>query len=188
MVKSLIFCEGGDDIGFITKLCKYLTLNMTKIDIKKMSGKSNFFKEESYEIYKQQIEAGMYHKVLFIVDSDDIEGDAQYSGFQNTENKLKEMINKLGIEHLATINIVCDPITTNGNLEHLLLSTIEETKKNCLTTLLSCITGMEVHSSKKILLSSYEVIFKESPYNFNHHHFNKLTAELKKLNSTNGEQ
>lgn len=187
MVKSLILCEGGDDIGFINRLCKYLTLNMTKIDIKKMSGKSNFFKEESYETYKQQIEVGMYNKVLFIVDSDDVEDDAQYSGFENTKTKLNEMIQQLGINDISTIYIICDPVTTNGNLEHLLLSTIEETKKDCLTALLSCITDMEPHSNKKILLSSYEVIFKESPYNFNHQNFNTLIEELKKLNSNDGE-
>ena len=188
MVKSLILCEGGDDIGFINRLCKHVTLDMRKIDIKKVSGKSNFFKTETYETYLQQIETGLYDKVLFIVDSDDIECDAQYSGFENTNIKLNEMIEYLGITDLSTIHIVCDPFTTNGNLEHLLLSTIEETKKDCLTELLSCITDMETHSNKKILLSSYEAIFKESPYNFDHQNFNTLITKLKQLDSINGEQ
>jgi len=46
--KSLILCEGGNDIGFLTKFCKYLELDKKKIDIQKVSGKSNFFKENSY--------------------------------------------------------------------------------------------------------------------------------------------
>lgn len=182
MVKSLILCEGGDDIGFINRLCKYLTLDMSKIDIKKMSGKSNFFKEENYETYKQQIEAGMYEKILFIIDADDTDSDAKYSGFENTKTELTKMIEQLNFQDISTINILCDPITTNGNLEHLLLSTIEDTKKDCLTTLLSCIEGMEPHNNKKILLSSYESIFKDTPYNFDHKNFEILIDELKKLN------
>ena len=34
---------------------------------------------------------------------------------------------------------------------------------------------MDVHSDKKIVLSSYEAIFKESPYNYNHDNFKELT-------------
>jgi hypothetical protein len=52
--KSLILCEGGDDIGFLNKFCKYLELNMKEIIIRKISqnndsnGKIAFFKESPY--------------------------------------------------------------------------------------------------------------------------------------------
>lgn len=183
MVKSLILCEGGDDVGFFTKLCKYLLLDMDMIDIKKMSGKSNFFKEESYDTYKQQIESGMYDKILFVVDSDDVECDAKYSGYKNSITELNLIIDKLGFEAISDIYIMCDPKTRDGNLEHFLLSTIVDSKKSCITTFLSCIDGMETHKNKKILLSSYQSIFKDTPYNFDHTNFKPLIEKLNNINN-----
>jgi hypothetical protein len=37
---------------------------------------------------------------------------------------------------------------------------------------------MDVHSDKKIVLSSYEAIFKESPYNLPHNNFDELRELL----------
>lgn len=185
MVKSLILCEGGLDVGFLTKFCKYLKLNIKKIDIQKISkeekkgsGKSAFFKSETYVTIKQKVSLGQYNKILFIVDADYIENDSTYGGIENTENALSSIIKELGFEDNSKYCIMCDKDKGTGNLEHLILSTIDIKKTGCIDTFLNCIDNMQVHSNKKIILSSYEAIFKESPYNLDHDNFNDLRELL----------
>jgi hypothetical protein len=172
--KALILCEGGNDIGFLKKFCDYLELDKKKIDIQKVSGKSNFFKENSYVTIKQKIDKGLYSKVLFIVDADYVDNDSTYGGFKNSTNELVNIIRTLDIEEKSKIFIACDPLTQEGNLEHLVLSTLEQEERDCILELLKCVLEMDVHSDKKIVLSSYEAIFKESPYNLPHNNFDEL--------------
>jgi len=177
--KALILCEGGNDIGFLKKFCQYLKLDIKdKIDIQKVSGKSNFFKEITYKTIRQKINMGLYSKVLFIIDSDSMVNDGIYGGLENTKNELSKIIRTLKIEEKSEIFIACDPLTQEGNLEHLLLSTLETVERDCILELLDCVLKMEVHSDKKIVLSSYEAIFKDSPYNLTHSNFDKLKALL----------
>ena len=180
--KALILCEGGNDIGFLRKFCQYLELDMKKIDIQKVSGKSNFFKEITYSIIRQKIDGGLYSKILFVVDSDYIDNDRTYGGFENSNNELLKIIKKINIEDKSKVFIACDPITTEGNLEHLVLSTLEKKARECILKLLECVLKMNVHSDKKIVLSSYEAIFKESPYNLPHKNFDELRELLLWLN------
>ena len=188
--KSLILCEGGDDIGFLKKLCKYLKLDMKGIIIRKISqdsdsnGKSAFFKEDSYKTIKQYIDTGYYSKVLFVVDADYIENDSLYGGFENTKRELNKIISTLQFEQKAKYFIMCDPTNKTGNLEHLILSTIKDEKKECIDEFLKCILEMDVHSNKKIILSSYEAIFRESPYNFTHSNFRELKTLLQNLGNS----
>jgi len=172
--KALILCEGGNDIGFLKKFCQYLELDMKKIDIQKVSGKSSFFKEITYSTIRQKINRGLYSKVLFVVDSDYLANDGTYGGFENSTNELFKIIKNLNIEEKSKIFIACDPLSKEGNLEHLVLSTLEQAERDCILKLLDCVLDMNVHSDKKIVLSSYEAIFKESPYNLPHVNFNGL--------------
>lgn len=183
MVKSkvLILCEGGNDIGFLNKFCKYLELDMNRIDIQKVSGKSNFFKETTYTIISQKINSGLYSKVLLVVDSDYLVNDETYGGFKNSKNELHKILETVNIKEKSKIFIACDPLTQEGNLEHLVLSTLEQKERECILNLLYCVLDMDVHSDKKIVLSSYEAIFKESPYNLTHDNFNRLKNELMSL-------
>ena len=176
--KTLILCEGGNDIGFINKFCRYLELDMKKIVIQKVSGKSNFFKKSTYITIQQQLNRGLYSKILFIIDADFIENDKNYGGYQNSLNELEKIISTLNFRDKAKYFIACDPITKTGNLEHLVLSTLDFRQKECITKLLDCVLDMEVHSDKKIVLSSYEAIFKESPYNLTHSNFDGLKGLL----------
>ena len=177
--KALILCEGGNDKGFLRKFCQYLELDIKeKIDIQKVSGKSNFFKEITYSTVRQKIDRGLYSKVLFVVDSDYITNDGTYGGFENSTNELLKIIKILNIEDKSKIFIACDPLTKEGNLEHLVLSTLEKEERDCILKLLDCVLEMDVHSDKKIVLSSYEAIFKESPYNLPHENFDKLRELL----------
>ena len=184
MVKSLILCEGGNDVGFLNKFCKYLNLDMQTIIIQKISteengsGKSAFFKEETYTTIKQKVSLGQYNKILFIVDADFKSNDAVYGGIENTKKSLRSIIETLKFTNNAKYCVMCDSEKGTGNLEHLILSTIEETKKECINTLLKCINEMDTHSDKKIVLSSYESIFKESSYNLEHENFTELKESL----------
>jgi len=176
--RALILCEGGNDIGFLKKFCQYLGFNMKKIDIQKVSGKSNFFKEKNYITIRQKVDRGLYYKVLFVVDADYLKNDSTYGGFKNSTNEIKKIIKTLNIQNKSKIFIACDPLTKEGNLEHLVLSTLGEEEKDCILKLLDCVLTMDVHSDKKIVLSSYEAIFKESPYNLPHNNFDELRELL----------
>jgi len=176
--KALILCEGGNDIGFLKKFCQYLKLDMKKIEIQKVSGKSNFFKEITYATIRQKIDRGLYSKVLFVIDADYSTNDSTYGGFKNSTNEIEKIIKTLKIETKSKIFIACDPATKEGNLEHLVLSTLEKEERDCILKLLDCVLEMDVHSDKKIVLSSYEAIFKESPYNLPHENFDELRESL----------
>jgi hypothetical protein len=183
---ALILCEGGDDVGFLKKFCKeYLKLNMNKLIIQKIgknndkNGKNAFWDESTYQVIKQEVNYGEYSKVLFMVDADYPENDAKYGGLANTKKALTQIISTLEFTQKAKYFIACDPTNETGNLEHLILSTIDDTKKECINELLNCVLEMEVHSDKKIVLSSYEAIFKESPYNYTHKNFNELEELIK---------
>ena len=123
----------------------------------------------------------MCDKILFVLDSDFEKNDAKNGGYNNTENSIKEMIKKLGFEGVADYYISCDPITKNGNLEHLILSTMDATKKACVETFIKCVEGKEAHENKKIVLTGYQTIFKEAPYNFDHEHFEELKIKINEL-------
>jgi len=185
--KSLILCEGGNDVGFFNKFCKYLELDMRRIIIQKISketdknGKSAFWKESTYSTIKQQVDGGLYSKVLFIVDADYPENDATYGGLANSKKALEKIITTLEFKKKAKYYVACDSVMKTGNLEHLVLSTLDEERKKCINTLLVCVLNMDVASDKKIVLSSYEAIFKESPYNFTHKNFDELKKLLRWL-------
>ena len=108
--KSLLLCEGGNDVGFFKKFCKYLELN--NIIIQKIigSGKSSFFKEASYSTIKQQVNTEQYSKVLFIVDADYPENDAKCGGLINSQKCLINIIDTLGFKNKAKYFVACDPV------------------------------------------------------------------------------
>jgi len=186
--KALILCEGGNDVGFLNKFCKFLELDMKRIVIQKIgkeadkNGKSAFWKESTYKTIKQQVDMGRYSKVLFIVDADYPKNDAIYGGLANSQKGLKKIIETLKFTEKAKYYVACDSVTQTGNLEHLILSTLEKKERDCILKLLQCVLEMDVHSDKKIVLSSYEAIFKESPYNLPHKNFDELRDLLLWLN------
>jgi len=187
MVKSLILCEGGDDIGFLNLLIKYLKIDNNKIDIKKLDSKSNFFKLETYRDKNilSKIEANQYNEILFIFDSDYKEDDSIYGGFTNSEREIKNIIaeikEEVGFVFYTDYYIACDPKTKNGNLEHLIISTLSEEKQKCVNTLLECIKPHNTFGNKKIVLSSYKTIFDEPNYNFEHKNFDELKEKIENL-------
>jgi hypothetical protein len=176
----LIFCEGSDDKEFINKFCNHHKIDKNSFDIQSLNNKSNFFKLDSYKGLKSEVGL-LYNKILFILDADYSNNDKVYGGFENTKEQIQKIINELNFPIKTDYYIMCDPKTTNGNLEHLLLSTIPDKERECIEDLLKCISNKEAHSNKKIILTSYNTIFKEFPYNFNHKNFEKLKRKLEYL-------
>jgi hypothetical protein len=187
-MKSLaILHEGNEkpthDNHLIGLLIKHLNLNIDLVDFYGMGGKSNFFNAE-YEAYKTlipRIESSQVNKVLFLVDADDIKNDTKYGGFENTQKELSLIIEKLGIEQISRIYIVCDPTTKVGYLESLILSTIPEAQKSCIENFLDCSQFNSKESDKAILHQIYNIAYPKVPYNFEHKNFSRLKTELQNL-------
>ncbi len=181
MVRSLILCEGEGDKALLGKYLSYLGIDKKHINMLSMSGKPNFFNTDhsNYKIVKQQLGV-QFNKVLFVLDADinSKNGDEKYGGYSKTESNIKNIISDLNIAHLSDFFIFCDPLTTNGNLEHFLLSTTNESKRNCIENLVSCIENQGVYSNKKIVVSAYQHIFNDQPYSFDHVYFNTLKEKL----------
>ena len=185
MVKSLFLCEGGDDIGFLNLFIKYLGLK--NIVIKKLDNKSNFFKIEIYREKKiiDMFNTRQYNKLLLIFDSDFQKDNAQTGGFENSKREIKSMIGQLKkeIKYSCDIDycILCNPVSKNGNLEHLIISTLSQDKQKCVNDLLECIKPYKNNGDKKIVLSSYKTIFDEPNYNFRDTNFELLGYKLEQL-------
>lgn len=183
MVKKLILCEGPDDIAFFSRyISEFCSVDKRLFEIRKMNNKSAFFKKENYNLITQQIKTNQFDKVLFILDSDFLRNDNVFGGYENTEREIEKIIKDLNIESKADYFISCDPITKEGNLEHLLLSTCQDNKKNCIENFITCINTMNVeNSNKKIVVTSYREIFKDHPYNLEHSNFIKLKQKIHEL-------
>ena len=179
--KVLIICEGGDDVGLLNRYIKeYLEYAKTTFQIEPMCSKSFLLDagHSSYSKIKAQVETRQYSKVLFVFDSDFAQNDAQSGGYINSEIKIRSLIQQLGFKGIADYYICCDPITKNGNLEHLLLSSVEQDKRSCIENFIDCIQGMNAESNKKIIFAAYQTIFKEAPYNFDHPNFDELKQKI----------
>ena len=189
MVKSLILVEGTDDIKFINLLLKFLEINRKNIVIKQLNNKSNFFKLETYRDNNilASLENEEYDRTLFIFDSDFEDDNKKYGGFKNSEREIKRVIEdikeELGFDFYTDYYIMCDPNSKNGNLEHLIISTLSTEKQQCVNELLECIKPHKNSGNKKIVLSSYKTIFDEPDYNFSHLNYQNLIPKLISLES-----
>lgn len=182
--KKLIICEGDDDKGLLNRYIKeFLSFPVGSYEIRKIGNKSNLLNSvhKDYATIKQQVELGQYNRVLFVFDSDFAKNDSQSGGYENSKLKIAHLITQLNFVGIADYYICCDPITKNGNLEHLLLSAADNNKKICIEQFINCIQGMKTASNKKIVYSAYNIIFKEHPYNFDHVNFNILKQKIKWL-------
>lgn len=182
MVKVAIVCEGKGDKEFFLKLLEYLELDAEKVSFYPIGVKSNFFNLDKHKDLKLEIDADKIVKVLFVVDADNAEDNTKYGGLENTKRELTTVIQKLEIEAISSIYVMCDPNTKTGYLESFLLSTIPKDKKHCIDCFLECY-GFNPKNGDK---STYERIYKTiahplSPYRFEHPHFEGLKQTLKNL-------
>jgi len=183
MSKVAIFCEGQTDIQFLMTLVEYLRLKKNDIAPYIMGGKSSFFDIASkrYTNVKFRIESDEIERILFVLDADDSQKDAIYGGYKNTKSELSKIITQLGFQDISQIYIMCDPITENGNLESLILSTFETQKRECINRFLDCSQLLSKVDHNRVVYEIYNMLYPNEPYNFDHPNFDSLRTELNNL-------
>lgn len=137
----LIVCEGPDDQGFLKQFYRHLKLKDNDIEVRHMGNKSNLLNSGYYKYttIKDQVDVGLYCKVLFVFDADLKKHDGKCGGYENSQECIKNLIEKLNFQTVAEYYICCDPQTENGNLEQLILSTFDTKESDCVVSFLKCI-------------------------------------------------
>jgi hypothetical protein len=185
MSKVAIFCEGESDMKFLKDFIEYIGGKKNKVRPYVMGGKSFFFagKQEKFDTLKDEIDAEVVERVLFIMDADKIDpNNKSHNGFHNTKRDLEGLIVKLGLKEVSDFYIMCDPNTKEGSLESLILSTINDKNlRGCIIGFLKCSQLSSKEDHKAILNQIYKVVYPNEPYNFDHHHFNDLKTQLTQL-------
>jgi hypothetical protein len=171
------------DNNLIRLLIEHLALDIKLVDFYGIGTKSNFFKEEheAYQLLISRIKIEQIERVLFVIDADDEKNDAIYGGYENTQRNIEIMIQELDIKEISDFYITCDPTTKTGYLESLILSTIPEEQKQCITQFLSCSEFKSKENHKAILHDIYKMAYPNAPFDFTHIHFNELKGKLKRL-------
>jgi hypothetical protein len=192
-MKNLVILHEGNakpthDNHLIIQLIQHLNLDIQSIDFYPMGRKSNFFKlgSDPYLLLKSGVENKQIQKILFIIDADYVENDIKYGGYENTENKLNQIIKELGFEKISDIFIMCDPILKTGYLESFILSTIPEAQRKCIEDFLNCSEFKSKENHKAILNQIYKIAYPQSPYDFKHSHFDELKEKLRLLFENKG--
>ena len=171
------------DNELIKLLINYLKLDCNQVEFFGMCSKSNFFKQDyiEYKKLKPMVESNEIEKILFIIDADDEKNDKVYGGYNNTENALLDMINKLCFSAISDFYIMCDPVNKTGYLESFILSTLPEKQKHCIEQFLECSEFKSKENHKAIVHSIYRMAYPEAPYNFEHSNFDLLKIRLTNL-------
>nr|CAA6803160.1 MAG: Unknown protein [uncultured Thiotrichaceae bacterium] len=182
-MKVAILHEGTEDNALITKLITTLELDLGRVEFYRMGSKSNFFTEDhkDYRELIQLIRADQIVRVLFVVDADFQKNDQVYGGYANTLSALKKLVVDFDIVDISQFYICCDPSTQEGNVESLLLATLDKEKKTCIDDFLACSDFNAKNNSKAILNGIYNIAYPEPPYNFKHEYFNELKEKLRIL-------
>ncbi|MDD4929134.1 MAG: hypothetical protein PHP85_07655 [Gallionella sp.] len=180
-MKVAIICEGKGDRGFLEEFIKHLKIE-TKPNFYTLSGKSNLL-DPTHTKYQELkiVVAAEPHKLLFVVDADDVKNDTRHGGFENTQQTLNQVIAELELGEVSNTYIMCDPMTKIGYLESLILSTIPEHQKNCIQSFLECSEFKSKENHKTILNSIYKTAYPNTPYDFAHPHFDELKNKLSSL-------
>ncbi len=178
MVK--IICEGNSDKNKIGELLAFLGIEYSDDNFVVMGNKSNVFKSnhDNYRTLLRLILADKIENILFVVDADYQKDNSEYGGYENTQKKLDILIKKLNIEDMSSLFISCNPISKDGYLESLLLSTVDDNLRNCYDDFLDCIEFKEKNHHKYIMEQLHKITKPNKPYDFNHDNFKILRDEL----------
>ncbi|WP_022953202.1 hypothetical protein [Leucothrix mucor] len=180
-MKVAILHEGTEDFELMKQLANSLGYDFDgMVEPYKIGRKSNFFKagNTDYRELIQQIEADQIDKVLFVLDADDPANDRIYGGYENTQKALNTIIDELVLGSIAQSFICCNPETKLGNVESLLLSTLDDEKKACIEHFLKCSEFGAPDDAKAVLNSIYQKGFPRAPYNYDHENFDELKEKL----------
>lgn len=188
MTKVAILHEGhagnkSRDNWLLKTLIEHQGLDVNQVQFFGMGSKSNFFKPD-YKDYKAllpEIENDQITKALFVVDSDSSTTHRNSGGYENSLKLLQDITQHLGIATVSNFFICCDPITQEGNIEDLLLSTLDTEKTTCINNFIECSDFEAIGNSKAILNRIYEMAYPRAPFNLEHEHFDELKKRLREL-------
>jgi hypothetical protein len=174
MVK--IICEGPTDKNKISELLTFLNISYNDDNFIVMGNKSNIFKEEDtrYKVLLGLIKSDKIEQVLFIVDADYQKDNHIYGGYDKTKNEIEKLFINLKVKNISDYYITCNPISKDGYLESLLLSTVDDNLKICYDEFLDCIDFKEKNQHKYIMEQLHKITQPNKPYNFNNQNFNEL--------------
>ena len=183
MVKVAIVCEGKSDRNFFKKLIVHLGFAESNISFYILGGKSKFFElaNRNYQDIKLEVDSGQIDNILFVVDADDEKSDMKNGGYEKTQQALNGLISELGFDGISQTFIMCDPITKTGYLESLILSTISESQRNCISCFLDCSEFESKENHKAILNQIYDLAYPNAPFDFENSYFDELKQTLKNL-------
>lgn len=176
-----ILHEGNKiDKEFFNTLISHLSLDKSEVSYYPFGTKSNFYKgqHKQYKDLIKEVNSERINKILFILDADDEKDDRVYGGYENTSNKLKEIIKNLDIKDISDFYITKKPNECYGNLESLILSTITKKQSDCIKTFLGCSSFKSKENSKAILNQIYKLAYPTTPYDLEHKNFNELKEKL----------
>ncbi|MDQ7046320.1 MAG: hypothetical protein Q9M39_01340 [Sulfurovum sp.] len=181
MVK--IVCEGKSDKNKLKEILVFLDIDCSDDNFIVMGNKSTIFKEndDRYKTLTTLIKAQKIEKILFIVDADYQKDNSIYGGYYNTENALDILIEKLNIKSMSSFYISCNPLSKDGYLESLLLSTVDENLKVCYDEFLDCIEFEEKNHHKYIMEQLHKITSPKKPYDLEHPYFRELIGKLSNL-------
>ncbi|QWF71810.1 hypothetical protein KEF85_04885 [Methylomonas paludis] len=167
----------------LLQLLQELKLPSEKCQLYAMGSKSNFFKSEhvNYQRLGDLVNADQVDKILFVLDADDAKNDVKFGGYDNTSTHIQSMINTLGWQAISDFYIVCNPGTSSGYLESLVLASLPEHQRLCINNFLSCSEFRAKDHHKDIYRVIYEIAFPQAPWNFQHPHFQLLKEKLQAL-------
>lgn len=179
-MKVAILHEGTEDLALVKQLASSLEYDFDDlVQPFKIGKKSNFFKTNNtdYSELVQLVATDQIEKVLFILDADDPDDDRVYGGYENTQRELEKIIEELHWGDISQIFICCNPETQLGNVEELLLATLDDDKKACIEHFLEC-SDFASGNAKAVLNGIYRKGYPRAPYNYDHEYFDDLKEKL----------
>lgn len=188
MVKVAILHEGNagksDDHWLLRKLIEILALDVKTVEFFGVGTKSNFFRCDS-NVYTRLLplvkETEQITKALFVIDADCVANDQKYGGHENVQREWQAVVQNLGIEHLSSLHITCDPRTREGYVESLLLATLDEPKAACIQQFLACSEFASKENHKAIMNQIYKIAYPKAPFDLQHPFFDELKDKLRDL-------
>ena len=177
--------------NLITAFIEYLNdkeksdLDINLIDFFDMENKSNFFKPDfkAYKALKQRVDANEVTKILFIIDADYVKNNTKYNGVINTKKELDNIISQFNFQNISKeVFILHDPEKEEGYLESLLLATLPEAKRGCITGFINCSEINSKNFYKTIIYGLHKIAYPiDSYYTFTDSHFDDLKLKLTNL-------
>ena len=174
-----IIVEGNTDSDFLLDFIEKVFPNILreKFDIKVFDGKDNIFKYNYYDEIEQNVENEIIEKILILIDADDPKDECPIRGYEESENKLKELIENLDFGIDINYFIFSDENKNSGYLETFLLSVLSDEQKRCVADFREC---FEYDLSDKFVFNTF---YKQNrhPFDYSHPNFNELKEKLLNL-------